>query len=222
MNGERPQLLLVISLLLIANIGRSQGAADAQAEEVVWQYLNNEMERGRTESGYWEWKWRSPLPASDTSITLGKPYARDRLPDAEIESFIATGDLLQSATIHWVCFPVSNGGTLIGTVWVWSRDGRWVWYGSGSPAGSADSLAIAFQQKGSDASLVGADHLGAFLIIAPQNGAEKRVYPLYKSMRSLLQKQLDPMGTLSYSSAMEALRPIAQARVDRQIRQGDR
>lgn len=214
MNRTILSMILTVLVLLVSGVGTSQRTPDVQAEEVVWQYLQNELERGRNEKDYWAKRWRTPLPSSMASLSLGSPYARYRLPDDQIERFVESQDLLQSATMVSVSFPVFDGGNLIGAVQVQDRAGEWAWYSTANPAGSSDSLAIAFQQKGSTISLVGADHLGAFLVFTPLGGSEPRIYPMQIDIRSFLQSALDANGTMAYSGAMAALRPVAMERLN--------
>jgi hypothetical protein len=155
-------------------------------------------------------RWKTKMPSSMASLFLGDPYARYRLPDDQVERFIESGDLIQSATMLSVSFPVFDRGSLIGAVQVEDRSGEWAWYGTSNPAGSADSLAISFQKLGSDVSLVGADHLGAYLVYTPKSATERRLYFLYESDRARFRSELDANGTMSYASAMEALQLVAK------------
>jgi len=178
--------------------------------EVVWEYLKSELDCGHREKNYWSRHWQSKMPSSRSSFFLGTPYPYYRLPDDQIERFIESGDLLQSATMFSVSFPIYNRGNLIGTVAVRDREGEWAWYRTGLSAGSADTLAIAFQKQGCDVSLVGADHLGDFLVCTPHDGAEKRVYFMYEYERRRYRNELDARGTMSYPRAMEILQPVAR------------
>lgn len=208
----------ILSLAFVPSTAVSQRLPNGDGEKVVWQHLTNELQRGREEKDYWLRHWRTPMPESIEGITLGKPYPRYRLADNDVRLFVDSGDLLKSANLLMFSYPVMDRGKLIGTVQIQERSGAWAWYSTHHPAGSADSLAISFQDKASSVTLVGADHLGAFLIYTPSNGAETRVYPLQSDVRSYLGNKLDPNGTLSYSAAMQALLPVAIERVERQKR----
>jgi hypothetical protein len=200
---------LLVLVLLWPGAGSSQRASDAKAETLVWEYMKNELRQGRRENGYWKRVWRTRMPRTAKSLKLGPPFTYFSLGDSQIERFIGSGDLLQSATMESIRFSVFDGAKLIGTVEVHDREGDWAWASAHNPATSADSLATTFQDLGSGVSLVGANHLGAFLVFTRADG-ERRVYFMYRSERFNHRDQLDADETMSYADAMNILVPAAR------------
>lgn len=201
----------IILLFLVFPDGYKADEELRTQRQVVWEYLKSDLADGRAEKGYSSSRWRTNVPSSTTTLFIGAPFARYRLPGDQVDRFIETGDLLKSAELLSVSFPIYDRGRLVASVELQDRAGEWTWYRTSNPAGSADSLAVAFQRKlGSDVSFIGADHFGAFVVYTSRKGAERRLYFLYQGDQTRFQSELDSNGTMSYASAMEALLPIAK------------
>jgi hypothetical protein len=130
----------------------------------------------------------------------------------ELEAFVASGDLLGSAFLTTVSYPVYTERRLIGTVQLVRADGQWVFSDRHLLGGTVDSLGAAHGERGDSVAAVGIKGVGAYLLITRAGDSETRVYPIGEDRFLSPRSRTD--GSVSYRVACELLRPAAAKRLE--------
>jgi hypothetical protein len=130
-------LSVSIFLLLIPSLGAAERDA---ARLAVREYLEQSIQRTRSDNAYWDKGWKTPVPSDVSELVIGEPTVEYQLRDDGELMLEQTGDLLAASKCMSLRFPVSQRGRHIGNVRVLQgSDGAWRFVGQSRPT-SLDEL----------------------------------------------------------------------------------
>jgi len=204
---------LAISIALVAVLASAQVAAAADSrrkkpEAAVWGYLDIQFEKASMDPTYWKKRWNLETNPRRNELHLGRPFSDYCLGAEDLEFFVRSGDLLGSAFLVYVSYPVFCRNQLIGTIQVAENDGQWAFVSRHLVGSPVDSLVVALVAHGDSVATLGGQGIGAFVLITRLGASEMRVRSLTRN--ALLVPHADEQGTVSYRLACEVLRPAAE------------
>ncbi|HEX6792115.1 MAG TPA: hypothetical protein VF247_12455 [Candidatus Krumholzibacteria bacterium] len=206
MRGCLISVLTILALCVAGRAGHLSAGESGCQEKAAWDYIDSEFRAAASDSTRWERRWHFVTPPIRSEFRLGKPFTEHHLNAPELEEFVRSGDLLGSAFVADISYPLYRRDRFVTTIQVVDSSGT-CWFVSRRGVGSSlDSLAVAEQDKGNTVKLVTGMAVGTFVLIAGP-GSEPRVYPLMRD--EALEAHLDQNKMVSYAVACAILRPRA-------------
>jgi hypothetical protein len=178
----------------------------------VRQYLHDQSARAATTRGFWKEQWRIEREPKEDELRLGRPFSRYRVLDDELEVFVRSGDLLGAALLTDVSYPVFDRLGLIGTIQVAESNRQWSFVSRHLIGSPVDSLAAFFGERGDSVAVVGGKSIGAVMLIRHSDHTDVRALPLGYT-QAFFSSGMDSNGTVSYTTACEVLRAVAEERL---------